>query len=110
MKKALIGAGCFWGIEEYFRKTQGVIETKVGYSGGHTINPSYEDICTGMTGHAEVVLVKFDEKIISYYEIINMDSISEFIRYPRHHAPPNCFCRLDWPFSNNVKSFAYWST
>ena len=59
MTKALIGAGCFWGIEEYYRKLSGVHNTKVGYSGGHTKNPTYEDVCTGTTEHAEVVKIKF---------------------------------------------------
>ena len=71
MKKALIGAGCFWGIEEYFRKLKGVLDTKVGYSGGHTDNPTYEEVCLGTTEHVEVVLISFDEKIISYEKIIN---------------------------------------
>ena len=71
MTKSLIGAGCFWGIEEYFRKLEGVIDTKVGYSGGHLPNPSYEDVCSGTTEHAEVVKIEFTEKIISFNEIIS---------------------------------------
>ena len=71
MTKCLIAAGCFWGIEEYFRKLKGVINTTVGYSGGHLNNPSYEDVCTGTTGHAEVVLIKFDERKLLYNEIIS---------------------------------------
>jgi len=71
MTKALIGAGCFWGIEEYFRKIDGILDTKVGYSGGHTLNPSYEDVCTGITEHVEVVKIFFDENIIPYNHIIN---------------------------------------
>ena len=72
MTKALIGAGCFWGIEEYFRKINGVLDTKVGYSGGHTTNPTYEEVCKGTTEHAEVVkILTFDEKVISYEKIIN---------------------------------------
>ena len=66
MGKALIGAGCFWGIEEYFRNLNGINNTKVGYSGGHLINPSYEDVCKGTTGHAEVVLIEFNEFITMY--------------------------------------------
>lgn len=71
MEKALIGAGCFWGIEKFFSEINGVIDTKVGYSGGNTVNPTYEDVCSGETNHAEVVLVTFDELIISYVDIIN---------------------------------------
>ena len=69
--KALLGAGCFWGIEEYFRKIDGIKNTKVGYSGGDFINPSYEDVCKNTTGHVEVVLVEFDENIISYSKILD---------------------------------------
>jgi len=71
MTKSLIGAGCFWGIEDYFRKLEGVTDTKVGYSGGHLPNPSYEDVCSGTTEHAEVVKIEFTEKIISFNEIIS---------------------------------------
>ena len=71
MVKSLIAAGCFWGVEEYFQKISGVRKTTVGYSGGHYHNPSYEDVCTGTTGHAEVVLIEFDEDQLSYDEIIN---------------------------------------
>ena len=71
MTKALIGAGCFWGIEEYYRKLRGVLDTKVGYSGGHTKNPTYEDVCSGNTEHVEVVQIEFDEKTISYKEILD---------------------------------------
>ena len=70
MKKALIGAGCFWGVEEYYRILNGVTDTKVGFSGGNIANPSYEDVCNGTTKHAEVVKIEFDEKLISYKEII----------------------------------------
>ena len=71
MKKALIGAGCFWGIEKFYSEINGVIDTKVGYSGGSIVNPTYEDVCSGETNHAEVVLVTFDESIITYEDIIN---------------------------------------
>lgn len=71
MTKALIGAGCFWGIEEYYRKINGIIGTKVGYSGGNTLNPTYEEVCSGTTEHAEVVKISFDETIISYKQIID---------------------------------------
>ena len=71
MAKALFGAGCFWGIEEYFRKLKGVKKTCVGYSGGNLNNPNYKDVCAGSTGHAEVVLVEYDEAQLSYTELLN---------------------------------------
>ena len=70
MNEALIGAGCFWGIEEYFRKVNGIITTKVGYSGGTKEFPTYEEVCTGTTGHAEVVKISYDENLINYSEIL----------------------------------------
>ena len=70
MTKVLIGAGCFWGIEEFYRKINGIVDTKVGYSGGNTINPTYEDVCTGTTEHAEVVKLSYDKNIIDYKTII----------------------------------------
>ena len=70
MEKALLGAGCFWGVEETFCKTPGVINTLVGYSGGDTINPSYESVCQGNTNHTEVVLVEFDNSKISYEDLL----------------------------------------
>ena len=71
MTKALIGAGCFWGIQEYFRNINGILDTRVGYSGGNTSNPTYEEVCFGNTEHVEVVELKFDEKIINFFEIID---------------------------------------
>ncbi len=71
MAKALIGAGCFWGVEEYFRNLDGVEKTEVGYSGGETINPSYEEVCTGNTKHVEVVLIYYNEANLKYDEIIH---------------------------------------
>ena len=71
MAKALLGAGCFWGIEEYFRKLKGVQNTCVGYSGGNFSNPNYKDVCTGKTEHAEVVLIEYDELLLPYFELLN---------------------------------------
>ncbi len=71
IKKALFGAGCFWGVEENFRKVIGVKNTEVGYSGGNTIAPTYENVCAGNTNHAEVVLLDFDETKISYHDLLN---------------------------------------
>jgi peptide-methionine (S)-S-oxide reductase len=72
MEKATFGAGCFWGVEAAFRSTKGVKATAVGYEGGSMDNPSYEDVCTGRTGHAEVVQVEYDPSEISYEELLNV--------------------------------------
>ena len=70
--KALFGAGCFWGVEEAFRQLQGVIRTTVGYAGGATDNPSYEQVCSDRTGHAEVVLVEYNPRQISYEKLLEV--------------------------------------
>ena len=66
------GAGCFWGVEAEFRKLDGVISTSVGYMGGKTIDPSYEEVCTDLTGHAEVVEVEYDEKVATFKELLDL--------------------------------------
>ncbi len=71
VKQAMFGAGCFWGIEVAFRRLEGVVDAPVGYSGGHTENPTYQDVCTGETGHAEVVLVEYDPARISYGQLLD---------------------------------------
>jgi peptide-methionine (S)-S-oxide reductase len=68
---ATFGAGCFWGIEAAFRRIPGVIDATVGYSGGHTVNPTYKDVCTDDTGHAEVVQVTFDPSQVSYEKLLD---------------------------------------
>ena len=70
MEKALFGAGCFWGVEETFRKLSGVNSTEVGYSGGISLNPTYESVCNGNTNHAEVVLIEFDNSVIKFEQLL----------------------------------------
>ena len=69
---AMFGLGCFWGAEKLFWKTKGVISTQVGYAAGQTPNPSYEEVCAGLTGHAEVVRVVFDPNIVSYGDLLKL--------------------------------------
>jgi peptide-methionine (S)-S-oxide reductase len=71
-QKALFGMGCFWGAEKKFWNLQGVYTTAVGYAAGHTPNPTYREVCSGMTGHGEVVLVVFDPKQISYADLLKV--------------------------------------
>ncbi|HOP47649.1 MAG TPA: bifunctional methionine sulfoxide reductase B/A protein [Desulfobacteraceae bacterium] len=72
LEKAVFAAGCFWGVEETFRQTKGVISTQAGYTGGHTKDPDYEAVCTDRTGHAEAVLVEYDPSVISYEELLTI--------------------------------------
>jgi peptide-methionine (S)-S-oxide reductase len=68
---AAFAAGCFWGVEGNFMEIPGVVETEVGYMGGHTENPTYEDVCGGHTGHAETVRLKYDPKKVKYEELLD---------------------------------------
>lgn len=71
-EEALFGAGCFWGIEAKFSKIKGVISTTVGYSGGWYDNPTYKDVCSGETGHAEVIDIQYDPSLISYERLVEI--------------------------------------
>ena len=72
MEKAIFGAGCFWHIQDRFKKVKGVSSTSVGYSGGKKDAPTYEQVCTGDTGHAEVVEVDFDPSVVTYSELLDV--------------------------------------
>jgi peptide-methionine (S)-S-oxide reductase len=78
-EKAMFGAGCFWGVEAEFRKVEGVLEVTSGYSGGHKENPTYKDVCSSVTGHAEVVEVEYDPSMVSYEELLEV--------FWAHHDP-----------------------
>ncbi len=87
IEKATFGAGCFWGVEETFRELKGVTGTSVGYSGGSFPNPTYEDVCAGDTGHAEVVQVEFDSSVVSYDQLLNLFWRSHNPTTPNQQGP-----------------------
>lgn len=72
MERAIFAAGCFWHVEDAFDRVKGVISTRVGYTGGHTANPTYKEVCTDKTGHAESVEIEFDPSIIRYEDLLDV--------------------------------------
>ena len=87
MQKCTLALGCFWKPEENFKNKPGIIETEVGYAGGEKPDTTYEQVCTGSTGHAEVVRLTFDEKVISFKKVLNLffkmhDSTQKDMQYP----------------------------
>ncbi|MFC7322791.1 peptide-methionine (S)-S-oxide reductase MsrA [Halobacillus campisalis] len=69
---AIFGAGCFWGVEAFFERFEGITHTRVGYTGGHTAHPSYEQVKTGTTGHAEAIRIEYDPEVITYGGLVNI--------------------------------------
>lgn len=72
IQTATFGAGCFWGVEYVFERVPGVVETEAGYAGGHTEHPTYRDVCSHTTGHAEVVRVTFDPSVVTYEQLLEV--------------------------------------
>ena len=97
-RKATFGAGCFWGVEAAFRQVAGVTATRVGYSGGTLENPTYEDVCSHTTGHAEVVEVTYDPDQVSYDELLQV--------FWRKHDPTQ-LNRQGWDIGDNYRSVIF---
>lgn len=99
MNRATFAAGCFWGIEEAFRVLDGVVNTAVGYMGGKTENPAYERVCSGETGHAEVVDIEFDPARISYEQLLE-----KF--FSKHN--PTTLNRQGWDIGSQYRSAIFY--
>lgn len=99
MQKALFAAGCFWGVQDYFDHVPGVVDTTAGYTGGHTKNPIYEQVCGHYTGHAETVLVEFDSTKVSYETLCR--------HFFRMHDPTQ-LNRQGWDIGDNYRSAIFY--
>jgi peptide-methionine (S)-S-oxide reductase len=97
-KNATFGAGCFWGVEAAFRQIDGVTRTRVGYSGGTLENPTYEDVCSHTTGHAEVVEVTYDSELVSYEQLLEV--------FWRKHDPTQ-LNRQGWDIGDQYRSVIF---
>ncbi|HEY5672325.1 MAG TPA: peptide-methionine (S)-S-oxide reductase MsrA [Malonomonas sp.] len=99
MQRATFAAGCFWGVEEAFRTLDGVMKTAVGYMGGATENPTYQQVCTGETGHAEVVQLEYDPALISYQQLLEC--------FWRKHNP-TCLNFQGWDVGSQYRSAIFY--
>jgi peptide-methionine (S)-S-oxide reductase len=97
-KKATVGAGCFWGVEAAFRQLEGVTGTRVGYTGGTLENPTYEDVCSHTTGHAEVVEVTYDPEQVSYEQLLDVFW---------HKHDPTQLNRQGWDVGDQYRSVVF---
>ena len=95
VQQALFGLGCFWGAEKVYWQTEGVYSTAVGYAAGYTPNPTYEEVCSGLTGHNEVVLVNYEEDKIAYHQLLKI-----FWQSPAFAAGRLTICHRGYPPGN----------